>query len=363
MRGCGKENKADACFKVFNGGTVWFRTAHDPDSIVGITNVRGIWGDEAGKFPLYFWENIQARASFRQCPVILTTSPYSLNWVYKDIIRPTSKGLRDDCLVIQAASYESPYFPMAEYERKKATMDPKRFKMVYGGQFEKPEGLVYGCFDEDENVIGATNLGPGTKFVAGVDWGYTHPFVIKVRAIDVNGNHFDVSEFYKTQMTISQMVDVAKKKMAVFGIERFWCDPSRPDYIAEFQKEKIPALAADNSIRRGIDIHYELIKTRKYKMVSGRCPYTLAEIETYHYPEEQENKTDKDDTEKSELPVDTDNHALDSDRYISIMTYKSNILNVPTVPSEDKKSLQNESSQEKIARLKRGRGNPNHENF
>ena len=36
--------------QIYGGGKVWCRTGTDPDSIVGITNVRAIWGDEAGLF-------------------------------------------------------------------------------------------------------------------------------------------------------------------------------------------------------------------------------------------------------------------------------------------------------------------------
>jgi hypothetical protein len=75
MEGLGTLNKSTAEFKMHHGGTVYFRTATDPDSIVGVTDVRFIWGDEAGKYGLYFWENIQARAAFKEAQIVLTTSP------------------------------------------------------------------------------------------------------------------------------------------------------------------------------------------------------------------------------------------------------------------------------------------------
>jgi hypothetical protein len=78
------------------GGTCYFRTATEPDSIVGITNVQAIWGDEAGKYSLYFWENMQARASFKNCPIMLTTTPYTSNWIFKELVRPARDGDRED---------------------------------------------------------------------------------------------------------------------------------------------------------------------------------------------------------------------------------------------------------------------------
>lgn len=63
-RNCGKLDKQTFSFRINGGGTVWFRTGTDPDSVVGITKVKAVLCDEAGLFSLYFWQNIQARASF-----------------------------------------------------------------------------------------------------------------------------------------------------------------------------------------------------------------------------------------------------------------------------------------------------------
>ena len=41
--GCGEYKKADAIFEMYSGAKIFCRTATDPDSIVGITNVYGIW--------------------------------------------------------------------------------------------------------------------------------------------------------------------------------------------------------------------------------------------------------------------------------------------------------------------------------
>jgi hypothetical protein len=131
----------------------YMRTGTEPDSIVGITNVRAVWGDEAGKYSLYFWENIQGRASFKDAPIMLTSTPYAMNWFFKEILKPYKTKTRDDLLVIQAKSCDNPYFPMAEYERRRLTMDPRRFNAMYNGEFEKMQGLVYDCFSEETHVV------------------------------------------------------------------------------------------------------------------------------------------------------------------------------------------------------------------
>jgi hypothetical protein len=328
MEDCGKYNKVDQMFEIDGGGKVFFRTETDPDSIVGITNVRHIWGDEAGKYRLYFWENMQARSEFLDCPIDLTTSPYSLNWIYKDLIKPARAGMRKDVDLIQAASWENPFHSLYDpdkREEKRATMDERRFNMIYGGEWHKVEGLVYDCWDDDENYIEPFNLPNGTKFYAGVDWGFTDPFVLKVRAITPDGRHYGVSEFYKTGMTLSDMLDVAYQKRQIFPIQCFYCDPSQPGHIEEFNRNHLPAIGADNNIEHGIRLHYDLIKSRRYKEFIGMCPHSTDEREVYHYPEfnEKDLKPDESVSKKMLTPVDAQNHAMDCDRYISIMTYHS----------------------------------------
>ncbi len=305
----GNYNDSKAEFKMPGGGTVYFRTGKDPDSIVGATNVRHVWGDEAGKFSLYFWENIQARASFKRAPITLTTSPYALNWVFKELIRPKMRNpeARPDCLWIKARSDENPYFPADEYEDRKSKMDPRRFRMMYGGEWDKMEGLVYSCFDDVENICDPIELPSGTRIVAGVDWGYTHPFVIVVRAITPTGYHYQVSEFYATQLTIDRKIEAARRLKTVWGIEIFYCDPARPDDIAAFNAAKLRAIGADNEIQGGIERHFELIKSRRFKLYRGTSPHSENEYESYHYPDPDDDK-DADAHDRERGPVDKDNH-------------------------------------------------------
>lgn len=320
MRGYGKYNVADATFKMFGGGTCYFRTGTEPDSIVGMTNVRHVWGDEAGKFSYYFWENIQGRASFLEAPITLTTSPYSLNWILRELIRPAQAGQRDDCHLCLAASVENPLFPRKEYDRKKKTMDPRRFAAMYGGKFEKMEGLVYDCWDENENICTPFALPRGTRFVGMIDWGFTHEFVLLVRGVTPGKQHFQVSETARTGLTLPDQIKAAKSLKSIWGIEKFCAGPDQPGSIKEFNRHGLTCVPADNSVRNGIDCHYAMIQSRDYKVFEGTSPRTVDGYETYHYPEPKDLKTDQDDKEQN--PVKQNDDAMDANRYGS-MTFKS----------------------------------------
>lgn len=338
MEGFGYYNKSESVFRVTGCGTVYFRTETDPDSIVGIPNVRAGWLDEAGKLRLYFYENYQARAAAVGARTLLTTSPYSLNWLYKDIWKPAKEGKRGDVKLISAASWESPYHSLHDPKKlaeKRATMDPRRFQMVFGGEFGRMIGLVYDCWDDDQNLVPAFLLPTGTKYYGGIDWGFTHPFVLKIRAVTPDGRHYGVSEYYKTGTTLADQIQIAQQKKQVYGVSKFFADPSQPGAIEEFNRSGLPCEGADNDIRRGVDLHYELVKTRKYKEFRGACPYSADERENYHYPEPEDLKPDQDS--KEQLPVDQHNHAMDVDRYLTVMTYRREVTLTPKVPGEGKK--------------------------
>lgn len=331
MDGFGVYSKAEATFKMHSGGTCYLRTATDPDSIVGITDIYAIWGDEAGLYPLYFWENLQARAAFKEAPITLTTSPYSLNWVFKEIIKPKKRdgSARPDVDLFQAASEENPFFPKAEIERQRSVMDPRRFNMIYGGQFDRMEGLVYDCFNEG-NIVSDFRFPRNTRYVAGVDWGHNHPFALVVRAITPDGLHVQVSETYLRGLSFTDMVTIALEKKKKYNVEIFYCDPSQPGLIEEFNRAGATACGADNDIRRGIDMHYELIKTKKYLILEGSGNHTIDEMETYHYPSDKDLGPDTND--KDMLPVKQTDDLMDANRYVTISTYHSWLKKAPRVP-------------------------------
>ena len=362
LRDLAEYQKSDALFKLHTGVTIYCRTGTDPDSVVGIPRTRAYWLDEAGKATLYFWENIKARAASVGAKGLLTTSPYSRNWLYKDFIKPKLAGRLPDITLIRAASWENPYHTLhdpAAREKMRSSMDVRRFDMLFGGEWGKMAGLVYDCWSDEENVIEAHSLPQGTRYYGGIDWGFTDPFVLLIRAITPDGKHYGVSEFYKTGLTVSDMIQIAKQKKQVFGVSLFYADPSQPGHIEEFNRSGLSCLPADNDIRRGIDLHYELIKTRAYKEFAGACPHSSDERESYHYPEPEDLRPDQNAKEIG--PVDQTNHAMDASRYLTIMTYRTNKKLSPSSP-EDRQAPQ--TVEQRLAMLKRLRSRSKHtENF
>jgi len=350
MEGFGEYKKSDSCFEMHSGAKIWCRTGTDPDSIVGITDVYGIWGDEAGKFTLYFWENILGRSKIKQCPVILTTSLYSRNWLAKNLI---PKALAGDKTIhlCQAFSDENPFFPKEEMEEARATMAPARFAMMYGGIPGKMEGLVYDCFDDVQNICDPFELPEGSKVYAGIDWGYTHPFVCIVGAKLPNGDYRIVDEFCKARLTIGDIAPKLHELKNKWNIKRFYAGPDQPGLIEQLRKSKLPITAANNDVKRGIDIVYGLTKTRKLKYFKGATPHLINEKETYHWPEEKDLRPDQDT--KDPNPVKQDDDCHDAERYLMIsIASKPTELTKPKVPLHRSMDTKPETVAERIKRLK-----------
>jgi len=268
--------------------------------------------------------NLNARSAFREAPIFVSTTPYYLNWLFKDVYKPWSKGERPDVEFVQWRSVDNPYFPKEEYERQKSLLDSRIFAMRYEGQFNKPAGLVFQDFGGDKNYYAIERnfkYDPAKWYVcAGVDWGFTNPFAITVRAIS---NHspidLQVDEFYKSFLNPNEKVEIAKQYASRYGIKHWYCDNEDPAMVSLFNQAGLTATATKKypgSLMDNIQFHNEIIKTGVYKLAKGASHLTEDEYETYHY------KADDNDTElnEKEQPVDANNHLMTANMYVTRAT-------------------------------------------
>jgi hypothetical protein len=151
-------------------------------------------------------------------------------------------------------------------------------------------------------------------------------------AITPENNYFQITEVYKTGLGITDMVAIAKQKMQSYKIEQFFCDPSGKGHIVEFCNAGIPATPANNDIKVGIGLVYELIKTKRFKLFRGDNKHTEDEISTYHYPSEKEMKEDTET--KDDIPVKQNDHLLDAIRYCLVGIYKGDHRRAPRIISQ-----------------------------
>ena len=348
----GKYQKIESTFTFKNGVTVYIRSLTDPNSMEGITKVGFIWLDEGGLISKYAWDNVQGRAAFLQAPIMITTTPYSLNWLFM-LWEEWRANKRDDVEFLQFSSKDNPYFPDEEFQRQKRILDPRRFKMKYEGQFGKMEGLVY----EDIPYCKSFQLPEGTTYYAGVDWGYTNPTAIVIRGVTPQGIHYRVGEFYKSGLMIEEVVNICRAREEMFNIKLFICDPASPANIEAFNRAGLPAVKGNNEIRKGIDAHTKLIRENRFHVFEEENPNGKDEYSTYHYPEPRDYKIDED--RKEQEPVKAHDHGCDADRYVTMyLENASKSVSEPHIHSSNRP----EGQLARLEWLKRG-GSSRFKNF
>lgn len=151
--------------------TVYFGHAQNPESLESATYKAAIL-DEAGQttFKLESWEAILRRLAIYTGRVLIATTPYNLGWLYREVYLRWKEGDKD-YHVINFASDMNPRFPKAEMERARRTLPDWKYRMFYLGQFTKPAGLIYDCYDERKHERKPFNIPDDWPRVIGVDFG------------------------------------------------------------------------------------------------------------------------------------------------------------------------------------------------
>ena len=282
------------------GGIIYLGSADNPDSLEGL-HVKAAWIDEASLCDRMVWVIVQARVGIKDGRILLTTTPRGFNWLYNDFYKYYIAGDKDYA-VIQFRSIDNPHYPKTEFERMKKTLDPRMFKMRYEGEFAKMSGLVYPDFDQ-ANLIDEVPKN-FQEVICGVDWGFNAPCALVVLGIDGQGNYSVIDEYIERGKLIDTIARQAKIMRDKYGIQMFYCDPSRPEFIATFNCVGLLATAGNNSIISGIEEVSMCMRTKRLK-VARHCKHIIDELETYAYPEDG----------LKDLPVKTNDHALDALRY------------------------------------------------
>lgn len=146
---------------------VFFGYGENPNSLESAT-IKAVWIDEGGQkeFKRESWDAILRRLSIEEGPVLLTSTPYLLGWLSELVKKAKELGVK----VINFPSIANPRFPRTEWERAKAALPPWKFNMFYRGVFERPAGMIYGCWSE-ENVIPAFTIPEHWLRFLGLDFG------------------------------------------------------------------------------------------------------------------------------------------------------------------------------------------------
>ena len=314
----GKFQGLNMVFQLFDGRFIFFRTmVKNPRSVEGIPACAFIWADEAGQYPREAFLNMQSRTSFMKGQLFLTTTPYALNWVHREIIQKHAQG-DPDIDYVEWTSADNPAFPKDEYERQKLILSPAEFRRKYMGVHEALEGLVFQDFNQDNWIDAKAVELRDARYFAGVDWGFDHAFACVVRAYAKDGNFYTVSIFKRSGLSTTQQLDVLQAKQKLYNVEWFSCGHDRPDMIRELQNRGVKAMkyfeasTVYREVNAGNQRHAEIVRSKRYKVIRGIDQWQdlSDEYATYRWDKkefQQETKVEK--------PLSVNDDLMAAERY------------------------------------------------
>ncbi len=286
---------------------IYIVSADNPDSMEG-GQYMAAWCDEAGQYALRAWIAIQGRLGLHQGRCLITTTPYSLNWLKTEVFDRYRKG-DPDYYVRQWDSTANPAYPRAELERARRTMSRHRFRMRYCGEFAQGVGVVY---PDLETICKVPATPPPTgRNVGGIDFGYNDPFACLAGTLYIDEDGRDILYVWYERYKRFQTMAIHAQAIP-FEVD-YGCDRSRPDSIVELRQAGHTARGVNNSIDLGIDAVTARINTGRLK-ISETCRALFAEAQDYSYPEDPQREGET----KGEKPKGLD-HALDALRYMVML--------------------------------------------
>jgi len=288
-----------------NLGTIFFGSATHPESIEGV-HVAGAWPDEAGQMSYLAYETIVRRVSFKNGPILITTTPYNRGWLFKEIYQKARAG-NPDINMIQFPSTANPAYPKETFERNRANMTPARFHMMHEGGFARPEGMIYEGWD-NRHLVEPFKIPQTWWRGAAADFGWNHPTAAVWAARDDDGVYYIYQEHKKSQTLLA---DHYKHFQALSTNGRrpevWYADPSAKQQIAELRAMGLPIRPGNNDVTTGIDTISHLIATDRLK-VFNTCPHWIDELESYVWDTKEDAPTDK--------PVKLNDDLMDATRYL-----------------------------------------------
>jgi len=285
---------------------VFVRSLDDPNSIEGMECL-AIWADEVGQMKGEVWPNMVGRVSITQGPILMTTTPYALNWFYTEVFKKWREG-NENFEIIAWSSVDNPMFPRAEYENAKRILPKQVFERRYNGTFTRMEGLVYPEFDEDIHVVDQFTIPEKWLRFGGMDFGRNNPNAILCIAEDPDTKTYYVyKEFYKSEVLLQEMAAFLKAENLSYVL----ADTQSAQLIAELQQfyQVRGVKEADKGIEVGIERIRTLLIEGRLKFFNKRTPRTMDEIKEYHYSLQSLDKN------AGDKPVAKNNHAMDALRY------------------------------------------------
>jgi intein/homing endonuclease len=136
--------------------------------------------------------------------------------------------------------------------------------------FESMFGPVSDKFVNDVVLLRAMREA-GVLFYAGVDWGYTHDFVICIVAMMPTGEVWLIDTYASPGLEFSDMLEIAISYRDKYRPHKWYCDQAMPSNIKSFRKNGMPCPKFVKDVMGGIEaLRSKIVAadgSRKFKII------------------------------------------------------------------------------------------------
>ena len=329
-----RKNEVDLEIELTNGSVIELKGADNEDSLRG-AGLQGVVLDEAAFQKSNVWDEIIQ-------PMLLETNGWALfigtpkgyNWFY----RLYQKGLFNhkthtkEWRSWRFSSYDNPYVPGVEIDKKKDNVSADTFAQEYLAEFTTFEGRIYKEWKPETHVIKPIPIPDDWKRYGGFDFsGGREPAALILIAIDPwTDTWYVTNEIYIKEKPSRIMISEMKAEMEGVGkIETIWCDPHMKQLWEDYKDNEFymsPARKEAQTqvrgwVRHGIDLIKGKLKinpvdgSTKLK-VFNTCETLAMEFEMYEWKDPP--RSGGQETSEAGSPVKKNDHGLDALRYLAV---------------------------------------------
>ena len=315
-----KTHMTDKTVKMKNGSLIMFKSLTDVGKLKGI-NLGGAYIDELTEIKREVVERVQANLRQRPhpCKIFATTNSDTYeHWVYKNFIDPSKHENGDLASVYNFRSIDNVFLPDAYLKNilRAKRERPEYYKIHYEGDWGSRKGLVY-SFQETNLFNDPLHYSNFDRFIAGVDFGQTHPFAVVVLGMKED-RFYVVEEFKQPYLKYTECYEVLSGIEQRWGVSVYFCEhsPALIGDMIDLGLNAIPAPKGQHSVVPGIGKVRSLLFDQKL-FVHETCEFLQKEFASYRYVTEKDSDFDAEesDIQYLEKPIKVNDDLLDALRY------------------------------------------------
>jgi phage terminase large subunit len=298
-----RQNKTEGWIYVYTfNAEVLFATLESESRVRG-PNFHWGWVDELDYLAdSTVWKALKGAVRDGTNPQLFaTTTPKGKRIVWQEWVLDKD----DNHALYKATTFDNPYSGAEDYVSGLG-YSGRFFEQEINASFVSFDGLVYDAFDRERHIKVMDCEGWRTGMT--VDIGSRNPTaILTVRSAGDERVHIE-RETYRRNMSSGDITDAIKAEADRCNPDVIYVDPSAKGYILELQRAGYPVKAANNDVIEGIGRVTDVLEHGF--TVDPSCVNTIAEFESYRYPEGARSETDK--------PLKENDHALDAFRYFCL---------------------------------------------